>query len=278
MNTTTWQYSEADITIPSNCAYVLGSPKVTLGGLKNGAAVNMDEVTFAPYRAALIIGARAPTGIDGLGHYTATDWILTNWKDSSMTTYNIGPLQSDKEFYDDSGGQPLPSSWDSGNNACYEIEQSIPNSAEWPACVIAYLTQRNESQFATFFQGLPAAQIVIMVYHQEPEGDYSSGSQFVSGFEAQSQNIRAAAAYDHKNSNVFVAMDSSTGPLVLQALLLLAGRLDVPAGRGFSRRRRHHDPFALSAVRTTDGCRAGWRPTVRHAAQARANASAIRQR
>jgi hypothetical protein len=49
--------------------------------------------------------------------------------------------------------------------------------------------------------------MVIMVYHQEPEGDYSSGSQFVSEFEGQSVAIRTAA---NDAPNIFVAMDSGT--------------------------------------------------------------------
>jgi hypothetical protein len=47
LDTTKWQYSQADITIPATCTYVLGSPEVILGGLAAGAAVNMDEAIFA---------------------------------------------------------------------------------------------------------------------------------------------------------------------------------------------------------------------------------------
>lgn len=200
---TKWQYSEDDITVPSGkegCAYVLGSPKVTLGGLAAGAAVNMDEAIFAPYRAALIIGAH------GNGSpYTASDWLTTN--------STIGPLQSDKEFWDTT--QYLPSQWNDSKNNCYEIEQSLSSDpSAWPACVIAYKNQETESQLAAFFTGLPAAQMVIMVWYQEPEGNSFSGCpgaasgngpNFVCYFEQQSQDIRQAAG---DAPNVFVAMDA----------------------------------------------------------------------
>ena len=196
-----WQYSEDDINVPGNCAFVLGSPKVTLGGLGAGAAVDMDEAVFAPYRAAQIIGAHGQNDADGAGGYTAQDWTDTN------TT--IGPLQSDKEFYDGNGTPVLPAQWDSTDNVCYEIEQSLgsADAAAWPVCVLAYQTQRTEAQFAAFFQDLPPAQMVIMVFHQEPEGDFTSGAQFVGQFTTQSQRIRDAAG---AAPNIFVAEDSAS--------------------------------------------------------------------
>jgi hypothetical protein len=199
-----WQYSEDDITVPSDCAYVQGSPKVTLGGLPVNAAVNMDEAIFAPYRAALIIGAHGETGLDGGNTYTATDWVDTNT--------SIGPLQSDKELY---GAQSvaLPTQWDDSTNNCYEIEKQISNSADWPACVMSFADyQSSETAFQDLFAGLPAAQMVIMVFHGEPEGssDFSSGAQYVSEFETESQYIREAAVTSSGTAmpNVFVAMDS----------------------------------------------------------------------
>lgn len=188
---TNWQYSEDDITVAPNCAYVLGSPMVTLGGLTAAATVNMDEAVFAPYRAAQIIGAHG-NGVP----YTAGDWLIAN--------NPIGPLQSNKEFWNTT--EFLPSQWNESSNDCYEIEQSIPDPASWPACVIVYAAQESVAQLGAFLADLPAAQMVIMVYHNEPEGKYSSGSQFVSEFEAQSQNIRAAAG---DAPNIFVAMNST---------------------------------------------------------------------
>jgi Carbohydrate binding domain len=213
LSTTKWQYSEDDITVPastsstSGCTDVQGTPKVTLRGLAAGTAVNMDEVIFAPYRAALLIGAHGQNGIDGNPGYTAADWNTTN------TT--IGPLQSDKEFYG-SNTTPLPGLWKSSSNVCYEIENSISNSANWPACVITYSEPESEPQIQAFFQGLPDPQMVIMVFHQEPEGDSFSGcpgsapgdaANFVCYSEQQSGFIRQAA---NDATNVFVATDSST--------------------------------------------------------------------
>jgi hypothetical protein len=213
LDTTSWQYSQDDITIPDNCAYVLGSPEVTLGGLAAGAAVDMDEAIFAPDRAALIIGAHGENGLDGGTDYTAQDWIDTN----SI----IGPLQSDKQF-----PQPddyLPASWDSSNNNCYEIEQALgtADSANWPACLITYNYPANEptteAQLQAFFttsagDPFPAQQMVIMTYHDEPELSTSGldGPEFVSQFETQSTNIRSAAAAVGRTPEVFVAMDSAT--------------------------------------------------------------------
>src|SRR5207245_888640 len=76
--------------------------------------VNMDEAIFAPSRAALLIGAHGQNGVDGNGGYTAQDWTDTNNK--------IGPLQTDKEFYDGNGKKPLPASWASPDNVCYGLE------------------------------------------------------------------------------------------------------------------------------------------------------------
>lgn len=215
LNTTKWQYSEDDITVLSNCYYVQGSPTVTLSGLAAGAAVNMDEVIFAPYRAALIIGAHGQNNWDQSGMpYTAADWQHTN------TT--IGPLQSDKEFY--GGGSPaLPGQWNDPSNNCYEIEQSIGTTQQdqWPACVINLTDFEPESAIQAFFAGLPAAQMVIMVYHGEPEAKTFSNcpvtpppvgnaANYVCYFDLESQYIRKAAAYVGDVPNVFVAMDSST--------------------------------------------------------------------
>jgi hypothetical protein len=210
LDTGNWQYSEDDIQVPGNCAYVLGSPEVILGGLAAGAAVNMDEAIFAPYRAALIIGAHGENGLDGGSGYTGTDWILTNEK--------IGPLQSDKQF-----PQPndyLPSSWDSPNNNCYQIEQQIQDPADWPVCLITYkypadqpTTEKDlEAFFTSAGTAFPDQQMVIMTYHDEPELSTSglTAAQFKQQFETQSTNIRNAAAAVGRTQQVFVAMDSAT--------------------------------------------------------------------
>jgi hypothetical protein len=196
-----WQYVSGQITAPANAASVIGSPEVTYSGATASEAINMDEAAFVPYRAAQIIGAHG-NGVPEL----ASDWLSANAA--------IGPLQSDKDFWDPS--QPLPGKWNSSGNTCYEIEQSISNPANWPACVIAYKVKETEAQLAAFFTGLPAAQQVIMVWWQEPENDTFSGCagsasgngpNFVCYFEQQSGNIRQAA---NDAPNVFVAMDAET--------------------------------------------------------------------
>jgi len=222
LNTTKWQYSEDDIKVPpitgntSSCATVQGSPKVTLNGLAAGAAVNMDEVIFAPDRSALIIGAHGETGLDGKSSYTGQDWIDTN--------NIIGPLQSDKEFYGNSS-PTLPSQWTATSNNCYSIEQSIGSTqadeAEWPACVINLADFETEAQIQAFFTGLPAAQMAVLIYKDEPEGDTFSNcpatpapvgnaANYVCYFDLESGYIRQAAAAVGDVPNVFVAMDSST--------------------------------------------------------------------
>ena len=202
-----WQYVEGQITVPSGCANVVGSPKVTLTGMAAGEVVNVDELTLRPYRAALVIGAHGNTAYDGALHYTAQDWLGTN--------NLIGPLQSDKFFYTPT--KPLPSSWADPANNCYQIEQALP-SGSWPECVIAYKVQESEAQLQSFLAGLPADQQVIMVWWQEPENDSFSGCPGVTGnganyvcyFEQQSTAIRQAAAADGVTPQVMVGMDAMT--------------------------------------------------------------------
>jgi hypothetical protein len=216
LDTTNWQYSQDIIQVPATCVYVQGSPKVTLRGLAAHTAVNMDEAIFAPYRAALLVGAHGQNGADGTSTYTAKDWTITN------TT--IGPLQSDKEFYG-SKTTLLPGAWKSASNNCYEIELAIGDTAldesSWPACVITYSDPETEAQIQDYLTGLPAEQMVIMVYHDEPEGGSFSGcpgnpppvgnaANFVCYFEQQTERIRQAAAAVNDVPNVFVAEDSST--------------------------------------------------------------------
>jgi hypothetical protein len=204
----TWQYVEGQVTVPSACTNVVASPKVTLSGMANGEAVNVDELTFRPYRAALVMGAHGNTADDGnTAAYTATDWLDTNLL--------LGPLQSDKFFFTPT--KALPSSWSSSSNNCYEIEQALPSSP-WPECVIAYKVQETEAQLQSFLAGLPADQQVIMVWWQEPEnnsfsgcpGATDNGSNFVCYFEQQSSAIQQAAAADGVTPQVLVGMDAVT--------------------------------------------------------------------
>ena len=204
-----WQYVEGQITVPSTCADVVASPKVAIAGMAAGEVVNLDEMTLRPYRAALVLGAHGNTAGDGnLSSYTATDWLGTN----SV----LGPLQSDKFFYNAS--KSLPATWADPANNCYEIEQALP-SASWPECVIAYKQQESEAQIQSLLAGLPPNQQVIMVWWQEPENDTfsdcpgaasDSGSNFVCYFEQQSSAIQHAAAADGVTPQVLVGMDADT--------------------------------------------------------------------
>lgn len=202
-----WQYVEAQTTVPSGCSHVVGSPQLALTGMAAGEVVNVDEMTLRPYRAALVMGAHGNTANDGrLYSYTATDWLDTN--------HLLGPLESDKFFYN--GSTPLPSRWADPANNCYEIERALPRAA-WPECVIAYKARESEAQLQSFLAGMPADQQVVMVWWQEPENDTFSGCpgaaggngpNFVCYFEQQSNEIRQAAAADGVTPQVLVAMDA----------------------------------------------------------------------
>jgi hypothetical protein len=76
---------------------------------------------------------------------------------------------------------------------------------------------RRSTALAKFFTGLPAAQMVIMNWRDEPEapgtpfpacgGHAADGAAYVCDFEQESDNIRHAA---REAPNVFVDMDAST--------------------------------------------------------------------
>jgi hypothetical protein len=199
-----WQYLSGSVTAPATAASVIGSPEVTYTGATTGETINMDEAAFVPKRAAQIIGAHGPSTT---GKYTAANWLTAN--------SSIGPLQSDKQFFNPS--TPMPSTWASTDNNCYEIEQSIANPADWPACVISYLDQQANLQ--GFLAGMPVAQQVIFTWWQEPENDTFSGCpgaaagngpNFVCYFVAQASRIRAAAAAVGRTAEVFVAADAQS--------------------------------------------------------------------
>jgi hypothetical protein len=185
----TWQYAGGQIQAPSGATYVLDSPEVSYSGASASEVIYMDEVAFSPYRAAQMIGAYAGG---------ASGWLSAN------STSEIGPLQSNKEFYDTT----LPANFN--QTVCYQIEQGDPTP---PACVITYKTQATQAEIDSFVDSIPSDQMVIMVFCQEPEGTNSStcfgtqpqsGALFVHEFEEQSDEIRAAGDFP----NVLVAMDA----------------------------------------------------------------------
>lgn len=206
-----WQWVEDNITVPSGCDHVQGSPQVKFTGMNSGGTIHMDEVWFAPHRAALMIGAYAPS---------VSDWFNDNMNGCSTC---IAPLQSDKVFWSDN--QDFQGWKADPNNQCYGIEQQYTNDhSKWPVCLIAFKDQENYTQIYNFLQNMPSDQTVIFIYHQEPEGDsFPTGSgscdpgaqyasqEFICEFEQEATTIRNAANNLGKTENVFIADDSSSG-------------------------------------------------------------------
>jgi hypothetical protein len=208
--TLNWQYVEGQITPPSTAAWTLDSPKVTLSNAAAGQVTYMDMLVFKPYRAAQAIGAHGSV-CSTCGNYTAADWIATN--------NTIGPLQSDKEFFNPQNTPPdgdLPSNFNQTN--CYTIEQTLGMPASnWPVCILAYKgTSMTQTDMDNFLKTVPAQQELYIVWHQEPEGDTFSGEPgcgsdtgaqaFVCEFQQQANLIHNSAYY---GPNIYVAMDSS---------------------------------------------------------------------
>ena len=200
-----WQYVQGQMTLPAGCRDVVSSPKVTLTGMSAGESAYLDEMTLRPYRAALVIGAHGNVADGRSPRYTARDWLDTDKL--------LGPLQSDKTFYD--ADHQVPLHWWYPTNNCYEIERALP-AATWPECVITYKKQEPERRLRSFLAGLPARQEVVMVWYQEPEAAHfagcararGDGPNFVCYFERQTDRIRKAAAADRVTPEVLVGMDA----------------------------------------------------------------------
>lgn len=203
-----WHWVEDDITLSSTaCANVQGSPRVKFAGLNNNDTIHMDEVWFAPERAALMIGADDPCSST-----TSCDWKTQNATD----TTGIGPLQTEKEFF---GPDTTLPNWSDSSNDCYNIEQVYSSDhSKWPLCIIAFKydaggTVQTTSEIEHFLQGMQAYpdQTILMVFWQEAEDTYpGTYGQFTTDFQTEASNIRAAAAAENLTENVFVAQDSST--------------------------------------------------------------------
>jgi hypothetical protein len=216
MNTNgTWQYVEDDFlsgtssALPSACAQVQGSPRVKVTGMNVNGVVHMDEVFFAPYRAALAIGAHGQCGSNGCT-YTSAEWYATD--------QGIGPLQTDKEF-----NQDLPATFSGTNCAGNEAELTShgQGSSAWPVCIIAYKNPvTSQAAMDGFLQGVPPQQEIILVWHQEPEGKTFSNEpncpSSLTGAQAFICETEQQAAYVHGSQydtpNVFIAQDSAGFP------------------------------------------------------------------
>ncbi len=207
----TWQYVEDDFlagtpgALPSTCAEVQDSPRVEVTGMNANGIVRMDETIFAPYRAAIAIGAHGQKC--ATCQYSPSEWYATDQL--------IGPLRTDKEFQND-----LPTSFSGTNCAGDEtqLESNGQGSSAWPVCIIAYQNPvTSQTTMDGFLQGIPPSQEVVLVWHQEPEGDtFSSepncpagltGSQaFICETEQQATYVHGSK-YD--TPNVFIAQDSA---------------------------------------------------------------------
>ncbi len=133
--------------------------------------VTMPCITYAANRAAILIGACSGKG---------------NWRSANAI---IGPLQTHRLFY--SGSLPLT----------FEADDT-PTTV---TIIASYKTATTNVK--NYVKSVPANRQVILAYHHEPEGDYSSGAVFVSEFKTQSDLIRSCA-----NSNVRIAMISASYP------------------------------------------------------------------
>lgn len=196
-NTANWQYESDVITVPSTVTNVIGV-RVTITGTVSGDIVRMDEAYLASQRAGIAIGAHGDHCGDGTcGSYSTTDWLDAN----QTSPPGIGPLQVNKEFFGSGDGL----TWSATH--CADIENSLPQ-AQWPVCIIAYKDTLTQAQMTAFLQAIPADQPVDVVPHQEPEGDYPTGADFVSYFEGQYTLYKAAGNFP----NVMFIDDSASYP------------------------------------------------------------------
>jgi hypothetical protein len=198
-NTPNWQYVSTVLTIPASVTNVIGV-KATFTGTQAGDVIRMDEFTVSSNRSAVAVGAVGNHCNDGTcNNYTASDFLA----DNQTTDPGIGPLQTTKEFFQPGDGLPVFS-----NTVCSRIEAQITNHAQWPVCMVAYKDQVSQATMTAFMQSVPADQQVILIYHQEPEGDYASGSTFVSEWNAQYSKYQAAGDFE----NISMDMDSASYP------------------------------------------------------------------
>jgi hypothetical protein len=230
MNTTgTWQYAEDDFLptsnpLPSGCAQVQGSPRVEVTNMHAGGVVHMDDAIFAPYRAAIAIGAHGLKGCDGPAcPYTAADWWAAN---QAIAPLPNKALQTDKEF---SSNGNLPASFSDTNCAGDESQVTTHGltSAKWPVCIITYqnpVTSTNgmtSPAMDSFLASVPKGQEIILVWAQEPEGgSFLPPSNPMPGCTTQTTDAKAfvcetklQATFVHNSPgdtpNVFIAQDSA---------------------------------------------------------------------
>jgi hypothetical protein len=215
--TSNWQYVEGQVTAPANAAWALDSPEITLSNAKRGQVAYLDMLVLKPYRGAQAIGAHG--ACSDPCNYSANNWTTTN--------NAIGPLQSDKEFFDPTNSPPdgnLPSSFK--DTICYAIETKLgrtpADQLTWPVCIIAYkgtLSSNDataQADMNSFLAAVPPQQELYIVWHSEPEGKSFSGQPgcgkdtswqaFTCEFERLGTFVHEST---HYGPNIFVAMDSA---------------------------------------------------------------------
>jgi hypothetical protein len=115
--------------------------------------------------------------------------------DFTTTQAAIGPGETHRLFY-----QSLPATFDADGS---------PASVTVFASFKAQLTQ---AQIQPYIHTMPAGRKLVLIYHHEPEGDYTTGAQFVSEFQQESTRIRAAASAEGRSADVRVCMCSAGAP------------------------------------------------------------------
>jgi hypothetical protein len=122
---------------------------------------------------------------------------LAGWQQMNQ---QIGPSHTARVYYADG----LPASWSDTTNFC----SSLPDVL----CVISYHTEeKTQAAMNAFVGGIKANRPapVFLVYYDEPEAHISS-SQFLSGYENQVDEIRAACAIAGNCGVVKVGMIASS--------------------------------------------------------------------
>lgn len=141
-------------------------------------------------RVSAYIGAHYPA--QTLGYVGSGDTAGNDTTDFAWAQTFLGPLNCSKFFY--SSTQTLPATFTNAKGA------NLP-----AGCVPVICYKIATTNVVSFCQSV--SRPIVLVYYQEPEGNFSSGSAFVSQVKTQSDLVRSA-----NNSNVMFAIDSAGYP------------------------------------------------------------------
>jgi hypothetical protein len=205
-STKDWRYVEANITVPPNAAWEVDSPKITIDNATAGQETDVDLLTVKPYRAAQAIGQHG-SNCDKCT-YTPQEW-YNSW----LALGSVG--QTDKEF-----NNSLPSTFSDTNCAGDESQVGLTSHSKWPLCIITYLNPvTSQSEMDTFLSSVNSTspqQEIILVWHQEPEGDIfkdEPGCGTDTGSKAFKCETDIQGGYVHNSKwdkpNIFIAQDSA---------------------------------------------------------------------